>query len=146
MVTTAQKLRNLFTVLLCTTLCFNCSEDDDGPDLFIIAMTSTSSFDDLNTCHIDSGALATMFDFTIPYEASDGIAINKVVFDIEWSNGDTGSAESNEFINTGTDVLYNWCYRFATDEWVEITHRLETEQGITSNPSVIRVFKPQSAN
>ena len=135
-------LRVIFVATFFSAILISCGDDSEE---FITAKTSTFSFDVLNTCDIGSGALATSFDFVIEFEASDNIEVSKILFDLKWSNGDTESTETTEFSATSTRVEYDWCYRFGGD-WVEITHRIETKNDITSNESVIKVNRPVGAN
>ncbi|MEM9547467.1 MAG: hypothetical protein AAGA77_15920, partial [Bacteroidota bacterium] len=89
---------------------------------------------------------ATRFTFNIDYETPDEIEISKIEFDLEWSGGDSDEAETSSFTNMGTHIEYSWCYRFGDEEWVEITHRLVTANDTKSNPSVVRIDKPDGAN
>lgn len=132
--------------VLCFTVLLGCSRDEGSVDIFITAKVSTSSFEELNTCDINSCCLATEFDFKITYEASPGIEISKIIFDIKWPDGDLNSSEEITLTDNGTNVTYDWCYKFGISEWAEITHRLVTKQGITSNSSMVRLNKPEGAN
>lgn len=143
----ASKVLCISLILLLMGTVLGCSKDDGGSDFFITAKASTSSFEQLNTCDISSCCLATEFDFNVVYEASSGIEIDKIIFDLKWSDGDTETGVKEAvFSDSGTSVVYNWCYKFGDDDWVEITHRLISKQGITSNTSVVRLNKPEGAN
>lgn len=147
--TTTSKVLRISLISVLIVVIMGCSKDDNGggSDVFINAKVSTSTFEQLNTCDIGSCCLATDFDFTITYEKSSGIALDKIIFDLKWSDGDTEtSVKENVFSDSGTSVVYDWCYKFGNDDWVEITHRLVTKQGIASNTSVVRLNKPSGAN
>lgn len=72
--------------------------------------------------------------------------IDKIIFDLKWSDGDVGNGVKTSFNDMGQSIEYDWCYKFGTEEWVEITHRLVTKQGTISNPSIIRINKPEGPN
>ncbi|MGI9542159.1 MAG: hypothetical protein ACR2MX_02810 [Cyclobacteriaceae bacterium] len=133
-----------FLICLLALFTFSCS--DDEPTISITTQASTVSFGDLNTCDIGSGDMATLFEFTIPYQASSAIEIEKVITDWKWSNGDQGTNEETNLNNNGASVVYDWCWRFGTLDWVELSARLVTKQGVTSNSSVVRLNKPDGAN
>ncbi len=136
-------LRNLIIAIIFSSLIVSCGDDSDS---FITAQASSFTFNELNTCDIGGTTLATSFDFTIAYDASENTKIAKVLFDLEWSNGDSESSETTDFSDLGTRIEYDWCYRFGNDDWVEITHRIVTENDLTSNTSVIMVTRPEGAN
>lgn len=141
------KIATLLKIMVVTTfvsaLFISCGDDSEN---FITAKTSSVTFNDLNTCDIGSGLPATSFDFIIDYEASDNIEITKILFDLKWTSGESESTETTEFTDTGMQIEYDWCYRFGTDDWVEITHRLETKNDKKSNSSVVKVNRPAGAN
>lgn len=126
-----------------STLFISCGDDSEN---FITAKTSSVTFDDLNTCDIGSGLPATSFDFIIDYDASDNIEITKILFELTWTSGESESVETTDFTDTGAQIEYDWCYRFGSDDWVEISHRLETKNDKKSNSSLVRVNKPDGAN
>ena len=134
-------IRFICIALLSTFLFSGCGDSDD-----ITANSSSFSFIQLNTCDIGSGDLATRFNFRVNYDAALDVQISKVLFDIEWSSGDSDSAETSSIDDLATSVEYSWCYRFGSEDWVEITHRLVTSNGTESNESVVRIDKPDGAN
>lgn len=128
-----------------TIILISCS--DDEPDILVTTQSTTVSFGDLNTCDInDGGKFATLFEFTIPYQASSGIEVEKITTEWQWSTGNSGTNEETNFSNTGTSVVYDWCWRFGEDDWVDLTARIVTKQGVTSSPSTLRLNKPAGAN
>jgi len=128
------------TVILFSALLMSCGDDA------ITATSSSFTFDELNTCDIGSGSMATRFNFTVGYDASSDIKVSKVLFVINWSSGDTDSGETTNFTDSGGEILYSWCYRYGSEEWVEIVHTLETEDGMVSNSSSVQINKPDGAN
>ncbi|MEB2778140.1 hypothetical protein SYJ56_22705 [Algoriphagus sp. D3-2-R+10] len=134
---------SLVMVLYFMTLS-GCSMDESQP--FITVKPSTATFDEINTCNINSCCLATRFEFTIGFEASSGTKINKILIDIKWSDGDESARETTDFNNTGSGINYNWCYKFGNEDWVQVTHRLVGDGGITSAPSMVQINKPDGAN
>ena len=134
-------------VVLLLVAIISCNKDDGSSEVFITTKASSSSFEQLNIYDINSCCLATEFDFTIVYQASSGIEIDKIVLDLKWSDGDTETGIQENVLNDfGTSVVYDWCYKFGNDDWVDITHKMVTKQGITSNISVVGLKKPNEAN
>ena len=131
----------IIVALFVSTVFISCGDDDP-----ITLGDSSATFTELNTCDIGSGSLATRFSFTIPYETSGDVTISKVLFDINWSSGDTDNSQTTNFNDTGSRIEYNWCYRYGSEDWVEITHRLELSDGTTSNSSTVTIDKPDGAN
>ena len=134
-------LRIFSLLALCICLFVSCGGDDD-----VTANTSTVTFDELNMCDIGSGLMATRFNFRIDYETAEGIEVSKIEFELEWTSGDSDEAETSSFVDMGTHVEYSWCYRFGSEDWVEITHTLVASDGSKSNTSVVRINKPEGAN
>ena len=116
-------LRTLAIALFCSVLFCSCGGDE------VTTTNSSATFDELNTCDIGSGDNATRFTFTVNYDSESDSPVSKVLFDINWSSGDTDNAETSNFTDSGSSITYSWCYRFGSEEWVEISHRLETEDG-----------------
>lgn len=134
-------LKTLVVAIFFTTVFTSCGDDDP-----ITIKDSSATFTDLNTCDIGSGALATRFSFTIPYDKAEDVTISKILFEINWSNGDTDNSETTNFNDTGSQIEYTWCYRFGSDDWVEIVHTLELSDGTVSNSSAVTINKPDGAN
>ena len=134
-------------MLLLLLALMGCSKSDDGEEKASIDVKiTTSSFDTINMCDIGSGNNGTLFVFTISYTKLSVSEVDKVLFDVEWSNGDKDSAVETNFTDNGTSVVYDWCYRFGSLSWVEINQRLVSKDGTISNISKVRVNKPSSAN
>ena len=141
---TANTLAQWFMTCL-VLVSVSCS--DDEPTISVTTQSTTLSFGDLNTCDInDGGKFATLFEFTIPYQAASAIEVEKITTDWQWSSGNSGTNEETNFSNTGTNVVYDWCWRFGEDEWVDLTARIVTKQGVISSPSTLRLNKPVDAN
>ena len=141
-----KKAYKTFLILILSALAVQCSKDDDPQDLISAVQPALTSLSGLNTCDIGGCCLASEFDFSISYTASDGTEIVKINFDLVWSNGDTDSATENDLADSGAKVDYNWCYRFGDLDWVDVTHTLVSKNGAKSPPSKVRLMKPEGAN
>jgi hypothetical protein len=136
-----------YLLLLVVLLLFSGCSSDDGPkDTINMVQPALTSFTELNTCDIGGCCLATEFDFSISYAASDGTEIARIEFELEWSDGDTDENSENDFSDTGSNVTYDWCYRFGETIWVDITHILVSTNGAKSSPITVRLMKPDGAN
>ena len=146
---TKNRYRQLFILMLSTlvgTILLGCNNDDVGENAFITAEATELNFDELNTCDIGSDLMATLFVLTIPYKTSSGNEVDKIEIDMKWSNGDEDSNVEGNFTLENSKAYYDWCFRFGDTEWIEVTTRLVGKQGIKSNPSLIRIVKPEGAN
>ena len=137
-------IRSGLVMILYLMTLLGCSKDEPQP--FITVKSSTATFDEINTCDINSCCLATQFEFTISFEAASGTKINKILIDTKWSDGDEGAKETTDFGSTGSGINYNWCYKFGNEDWVQVIHRLVGDGGITSAPSMVQINKPDGAN
>ncbi len=134
-------------LIILSLLMLNCSDDDGTVEEFLSVLPSLVSFNAINTCDIgDPCCLATEFDFRIGYEANGDTELNNIQVSILWSDGDTDTFETDDFNDFGTEVVYDWCYRFGESAWVEVTHVLVGRTGARSPASSVRVEKPDGAN
>ena len=141
------KYRTFVLVLFLYLTIASCSSDDEGPVPVITTQATTATFDDLNGCDInDGGPFATLFDFTIPYNTTAPVEIDRITTDWEWETGNSGTNQETSFNDTGAAIIYDWCWRFGDDNWVDLTSRLVTKEGIISSSSSIRLTKPDDAN
>ena len=135
------------SVIIFALLMLNCSNDDGTVEDFLSVLPSQVSFTAINTCDIgDACCLATEFDFRIGYEANGDTQVNNIQVSILWSDGDSDTFETDDFNDSGTEVVYDLCYRFGKSEWVEVTHLLVGRTGARSPASIVRVEKPEGAN
>ena len=124
----------------------NCSNDDTESADSITIKAATASFEAVNTCALASGSNGTGFQFTIPYTKTGKKEISFVTVNLEWPTAQSSSSVESNFTDNGTSLTYNRCYRFADQDWVEITHYLVLEEGNGSNPTTLRVNRPAGAN
>lgn len=122
----------------------NCSKDETEPSISIEPISV--SFTEINTCDINSCCLATRFAFNVGYRSTGGVKVSKVLADLTWSDGEESSNETKSFKDTGSGINYKWCFKFGNADWVQVTNRLVSEDGVTSAPSMVKVNKPEGAN
>jgi len=125
-----------------------CDKNDDGRAVSsITAQPAAVSFTVLNTC--DTGSTfgpGTKFDIKIKYSSANSAKINKLTFETLWSNGKGSKKETTDFSDSGSEIVHKYCYTLGDKDWVEITYHLVSVDGIVSNPSIIRINKPEGAN
>jgi hypothetical protein len=132
-------------MLLQLAIVTGCSKNDDGPDFSINAETQTYTINGINNCNTSSGAGST-FVFEIPYSSETNSAINKLQIRRTVSDGGSDVGVNTTF--TDEDGIIGWaiCFRFGSQDWVEMEVVLEAEDGSKSNPTKVRVNKPTGAN
>lgn len=139
-------VQKIMAAVLFILVLASCSKDDEGPSDSITAKAATSSFEAVNTCPMASGSNGTNFHFTIPYSKSSKSEISFITVKLEWPTAPTSSSVASNFTDNSTSLTYSRCYRFADQDWVEITQYVVLEGGIGSNPSKVRVNRPEGAN
>lgn len=126
-----------------------CKDDSASSNSASIEITNaTVTFIDVNDCDIGSGPEATEFLFTLSIDATPGIDINGVEFDLIWSDGEEDPNIFSEDFNIAEGTLdFDWCFRYGTTEWFELDMKILAEdEEIESNEYNIRVDRPNGAN
>ncbi|MCL6266778.1 hypothetical protein [Flagellimonas myxillae] len=122
-----------------------CSKDDDGSGSTITASTQTFELNGVNNCNTSSGSGST-FVMTIPYTSSEGVSIERLQITTKVSGGDTESKTNTQFTDNGNSIVWASCFRFGSQAWVEYEVRLEGSGGSSSNPTTVRITKPNGAD
>ncbi|TAI47196.1 hypothetical protein [Flagellimonas allohymeniacidonis] len=135
---------NIYFLMGILLLAVGCSKDDDGSESSINASSQTFELNGVNNCNTSLGTGST-FVMTIPYSSSDGISIQRLRISTKVSDGGSESSTNSQFTDNGTSIVWASCFRFGTQDWVEYEVRLEGDNGITSNPSIVRINKPTGA-
>lgn len=137
-----QKL--IFAVLFLGVLAA-CNKDDDSPDLFINATTSNLTVNDgINDCNTSLGD-GTTLRIEIRYTASPELSIDRLKVKTRVSNGESEEATTNSFNDDESKIIAFNCFHFGSQDWVEFEVRLESNAGVTSNPTTVRINKPNGA-
>ena len=137
--------KKLITMLLLVLTVIGCKKSDDSPSEFVNALSATYDFTmGLNNCTNPNGTGSVVF-LKVNYEVSDGLIIKKVLTHIELSGGESEDYEDLTFDDDGIQIERADCFRFASNTWVDYEIRLESVNGIVSNPKTVRVDKPTGA-
>jgi len=140
----SKTMQRMLTATLFLIMLVSCS-NDDGVDSLIRAEKTTVTIDGVNNCSTSIGD-GTVLSLVTPYTAPDGLTITKMRIKARVSNGDSEESVNTNFTDTGSTIVWVGCFTFGSQEWVEYEVRLETADGSLSNPSTIRINKPNGAN
>ena len=134
-------------VLLVSCHLTACSDDDSPSPQFKI-LSGTSSYEDLNECSFSGGNPGTEFYFHLQLQPADANAsVDKISFDLLWDDGDNEkNIEEDDFTIVDNTLTFDWCFRYGSSEWFEVTVRVIDENNVKSNSQKIRVDKPDGAN
>ncbi|RMA58974.1 hypothetical protein [Ulvibacter antarcticus] len=136
----------IMTMLLIVSALGSCKKSDDSPSEFVNALSATYNFTNgLNNCTNPNGTGSVLF-LKVNYEVSDGLEIKKVLTHIELSGGESDDFEDLTFDDDGNQIERADCFRFGNNTWVDYEIRLESINGIISNPRTVRVDKPTGAS
>ena len=139
-----------FLLALCIILLSfaSCKDDSTSSAMPIVEITDGSyTVIEINDCDI-GGDPATEFLFELIYNASSDIDIDGVEFDDLFSSGQEIENNFEDDLDvSGNSLSFDWCYRFGSNEWVELTLKIlaENEQ-VESNEYTLRVDRPEGAN
>lgn len=135
------------TALLLTMLIVGCSNDDDGAAsvMSISAKSQTFTVNGINNCNTSSGVGSTLL-FDIPYTSPAGSKINKLQIKTTVADGGSEARINTKFTDNNGTISWASCFRFGSQDWVEYEVILEAEDGSVSNPSKVRVNRPDGAN
>ena len=131
--------------LLMTVFVGSCSKDDDPDAESISASAQTFQVNGLNNCSTAIGTGST-FVLTIPYTAPEDTSISRLLIRTEVSDGSSEEAVNTQFTDENNSIIWATCFHFGSQTWVEYEVRLESSNGSMSNPSVVRINKPDGAN
>lgn len=135
----------MMTVMLLVFVLIGCKKSDDNSSEFVNALSASFDFTQgLNNCNNPNGTGSVVF-LKVNYEVSDGLEIKKVLTHIELSGGETDDFEDLTFDDDGIQIERADCFRFASNTWVDYEMRLETVNGLVSNPKTVRINKPTGA-
>jgi len=136
----------IISVILVTTSCKDNSTGSDDPSIVITNITS--SLLSLNECNIDSGLPASEFLFEVDFDANSDIEIDGVEFDLIFiGGGESPNRFSDDFDLSNEGLEFDWCFRFANTEGVELILKiLANDETLESNEVTIKVDKPEGAN
>ncbi len=123
----------------------NCSKNDDEPNTSIEAKTQTFTLNGVNNCSTSSGDGST-FVMKIPYSATTETAISRLRIKTVVSDGGGDESVNTKFTDENNTIIWATCFRFGSQDWVEYEVVLEADDGLKSNPSKVRVNKPNGAN
>lgn len=141
---------SIITAIILILTSASCKDSStNSSDISIEIVNVNQSLLSLNQCDIGSGLPASEFLFDIEYEASEGIDIDGIEFDLLWSAGDVDSdIFSGQFKASAETVTFDWCFRYgAEEEWFELDLKIIAEnEKVESNEFNIRVDKPDGAN
>lgn len=126
---------------------FSCSKDDPEPAVYIKVQDTGVSFTDANNCHVGGGIYYTQFDFTIPYETSPDIEIEKIIYStaVEGVNT-TLPKEKTTFDQDATEINFSLCLKFGNAPYIDFTTSLMSKDGLKSNEKTVRIDRPTNAN
>ena len=122
----------------------SCSSDDDASSGSIQAQQQTATIGDLNNCNTSIGT-GTIIELTIPYTASAGVTIEQLQINTQVSDGGSDSGVNTLFTDDGSEIGWVSCFRFGDQSWVEYEVRLESIDGVLSNPTTVRIDRPNGA-
>ncbi len=144
LITTISNLctRMSLSFLLLIPISLGCSKDDPTPSVFINSQQTQYSFDEVNKCLVSGGLYYTKFTFSIPYEASPGIVIDRILFSAE---GSPEKAET-DFDDDGSLITFDLCLKFGGAPKVDFTTTLVSTDDIKSNARIVTINKPTGAN
>jgi hypothetical protein len=136
-----------WTIILLISVSLSCSKDDD-PKVDIETQPAEVSFVDVNTCQSPfGGSLHTNFFFTIPYKtASPDVKIQKIHYSVSVAGKAVGEKDDYTFNDTGTEIIFSICIRFAGAPEIDVTSTLISTDGRQSNSSTVKIDKPAGAN
>lgn len=134
--------RLLWSFLLLIAISLGCSKDDPKPSVFINSQQTQVSFGEVNKCLVTGGLYYTRFTFTIPYEASPGIEIDRILYSAE---GSPEKAET-DFDDSGSEITFDLCLKFGGAAKVDFTTTLVSTDDIKSSPRTVTINKPAGAN
>jgi hypothetical protein len=137
----------ILLVVLSSSQILSC-KDDESPSPQFQILNGSSSYEDLNECALSSGNPGTHFDFELDLQPADASAsIKEVRFDLLWDDGDNEkNIEEDDFTIVDNTLTFDWCFRFGSSEWFEVTVRVIDENNVKSNSQKIKVNKPDGAN
>ena len=122
----------------------SCSSDDDASSGSIQTQQQTAAIGDLNNCNTSIGT-GTIIALTIPYTAPTGITIEQLQVNTRVSDGGSDSGINTLFTDSGSEIGWVSCFRFGSQSWVEYEVRLESTDGVLSNPTTVRIDRPNGA-
>lgn len=128
--------------LLLIVISPGCSKDDPAPSVFINSQPTQVSFNEVNKCLVPGGLYYTRFTFTIPYEASPGLVIDRILFSAEGSP----EKEETDFDDSGTEITFDLCLKFGGAPKVDFTTTLVSTDDIKSSAKTVTINKPTGAN
>jgi hypothetical protein len=137
----------IFLVLVSSIQLVSCKHDESPSPQFQI-LNGSSSYEDLNECSFSSGNPGTSFDFELDLQPADGNAtVDQISFDLLWDDGDNEkNIEEDDFTIVGNTLTFDWCFRYGSSEWFELTVRVIDSNNVKSNSQKIKVNKPDGAN
>jgi hypothetical protein len=145
----ALKITNVFVLLmLIITGNSNCGDDDEGPSTFINTGSTDVSYTEINKCDAGGGVFYTEYFFTIPYETSQGLEIEKIIYSIK-ASGSTNTPTEKEkttFEDTGTEINFILCLQFAGASSLDFTSQLGSADNIKSVKRTYIIVRPTGAN
>ena len=118
---------------------------DDNAGLFINAEPQTFTVNGINNCNTSSGKGST-FVLDIPYTASPGLVIQQLKIKTRVSDGGSDEAVNTMFSDNGSTISWASCFRFGSQSWAEYEVQLESSGGVRSNPTTVRIDRPNGAN
>lgn len=142
---TAAKTFQMMVIIATLMLNVYCSKSDDGSNISIEAKTQTFSLNGINNCNTPSGNGST-FVMKIPYSTATGTTISKLHIKTVVSDGDNKTSVNTLFTDENNTITWVSCFRFGSQDWVEFEVVLEAEDGSKSNPSKVKINKPNEAN
>ena len=143
---TNNRLAIISIILLIGVTVLSCSKDDNGDSIATInAKTQTFTVNGINNCNTSSGSGSTFF-FDIPYTTSTSSKIKQLQIKTIVSDGGSDSAINTKFTDENSTISWATCFRFGSQSWVEFEVVLEAQDGSKSNPTKVRVNKPNGAD
>lgn len=139
------KVCNILIIPILMVAVMSCSKSDDGTDASITAKAQTFELDGLNNCNTSSGNGSTIV-CDIPYTTTSASKISKLLIKTTVSSGESDNAVNTKFTDKNGIIGWATCFRFGSQNWVEFEVVLEAMDGAKSNPSKVRIDKPDGAN